>query len=761
MSDKPALTTLCRKIAATPVTAKYPLLLAGNVRLQSVSERTAATLEYLPRAGGSSIREAEKKIFNFINRRLGHIEVNPHAHEATEALTNVYAHGSAINGGRYPSANLSPAATQAFMDDLIRRGRLRADRFAAQIEDPNLGSGLELPAHTILMGPRGCGKTFFLNHLLAKYSSRLDKAKVLWVRLNIVKRFGKDGALSHRIWAQATKIILRYYDPESHFFDKNRPENLQLPIKRHIEQFIATNTPAVLQESSLRKWLALCNSFMNRGSVEPVFAPESFPEDLCHECFNFILAAGFGVIVAIDGLDLLDFIPEAEDRYNNLLDGCEALNSSYEKVVATYVFVVRNTSTTMLNRLLQQSPYQTQPASIYQVSPPSLESIVSARLQYIRQALPGQLAEFTEALSGPEQTKEYWEDHLALFQEYLGSQLGSKMDGLRLFGANLRCAMQVIQAKYHLFLDDEVRHSYVLTEVLTTRGKAIPTQPYRYKYKGGHLERSLASGSSWDSHFLPSIFAPPAVLIDKDDDPNIYGALSPMKHLLVSLRILQLLDSYGRPFVGNRVERSVQVLVGFLEKYLGYHSSIVIAAVEELVLYECAIFSDMERVRPSDTIARKVAITPKGRALYADYLFDLSYLALAAMLTPTADRSDNGYFTACSPFVRGKTTLWIGTKLRNGLSLLRLVEHTNHLEANFFNKVAAASAVAESHKVMVDEARNNMFAFAKATGDGRLRKEILGACEKVINSLQDEGSRGEPKARPVLDSLGRYAATWC
>jgi len=124
---------------------------------------------------------------------------------------------------------------------------------------------------------------------------------------------------------------------------------------------------------------------------------------------------------------------------------------------------------------------------------------------------------------------------------------------------------------------------------------------------------------------------------------------------------------------------------------------------------------------------------------------------------------------ACSPFVRGKTTLWIGTKLRNGLSLLRLVEHTNHLEANFFNKVAAASAVAESHKVMVDEARNNMFdearnnmfAFAKATGDGRLRKEILGACEKVINSLQDEGSRGEPKARPVLDSLGRYAATWC
>jgi hypothetical protein len=740
---------------------KYPVLFPGRARLHSVSERTAGTHENLARTGAGNIRATEKKIFNFINRRLGHIEVNPHAHETTRALTKVYAHGGASSGGSYPSANASPALTQAFMDALIIRAQVRLERFTAQIEDPNLGSGLELPAHTVLIGPRGSGKTFFLNHLLAKYSNRLDVAKVLWVRLNIVKRFGNDGALSHRIWAQTTKIILRYYDPDSEFFDKSRAANLQLPIKKHIEQFIATNTPVTLQESSLRKWLALCNSCMKRSSVEPVFAPESYPEDLCQECFNFVLAAGFGVIVAIDGLDLLDFIPEAEERYNNLLDGCEALNSAFEKVAATYVFVVRNTSTTMLNRLLNQSPYQTHGPSIYEVSLPSLSSIVDARLQYLHQAVPGQLVEFTGAPSGPEQTKEYWQSHLKSFGNHLQDQIGLEMDRLNLFGANLRCAMQVVQAKYHLFLDEGVRHSYVLTEVLTTRGKAIPTQPYRYKFAGGQLERSLASASSYDSHFLPSLFAPANVFIEKDDSLDIDKTLSPAKHLLVSLRILQLLDNLVYRPSGERVELSIQVMVGFLEKYFGYHSLIVLSAVEELVLYECAIFSDMERVRPKDTIARKITIIPRGRALCTDYLFDLSYLALAAMLTPTGDRLENGYFTACSPFVRDKTTLWVATKLRNGLSLLRLVEHTNRLETEFFNSAVADGAIAERHKWIVDVARKHMFAFAKPADDGPLRKAVLGACRRVIGSLQDEGSQGDPKARPVLDNLERYAAAWC
>jgi hypothetical protein len=759
MSDKPELAALCRKIAATPLTAKYPTLFPGRIRLQSVSERAGGNHEYLSRADSGNIRATEKKMFNFINRRLGHIEVNPHAQESTRALTTVYAHGG-LNNCEYPSANLTPAATEAFIDDLVIRAQMRSERFTAQIEDSNLGSGLELPANTILMGPRGCGKTFFLNHLLAKHSSRLDAAKVLWVRLNIVKRFGSDGALSHRIWAQTTKIILRYYDPDSDFFDKSRAENLRLPIKRHIEQFIATNTSAALQESSLRKWAALCNSFMKRNSVEPVFSPESFPEDLCQECFNFVLAAHFGVIVAIDGLDLLDFIPEAEERYNNLLDGCEQLNTPYEKVAATYLFVVRNTSTTMLNRLLQQSPFQTQPPAMYEVSRPSLASIVDARLKYLRQALPAQLREFSEAPVGREQTIEYWQQHLETFREYLYNQIGSEMDRLNFFDANLRCAMQVIQAKYRLFLDEEVRHSYVLTEVLTTRGKAIPTQSYRYQFTSGRLVRSLASASMYDSHFLPSLFAPPSVVIDKGADPGLYDTLSPMKHLLVSLRILQLLDDYGRSR-GGHVEMSVQVMAGFLEKYLGYQSSMVLVAIEELVLYECAIFSDMERVRPCDTIVRKIAITPKGHALYSGYLFDLSYLALAAMLTATGDKSDNGYFTACSPFVRTKTTLWIATKLRNGLSLLRLVEHTNHLEAVFFNKAVGMGVVAEGHKEMLDAAKTHMFAFAKAADEAPLRKAVLGGCEKVISSLLDESTPGDPKARPVLDSVKRYAANWC
>lgn len=545
----------------------------------------------------------------------------------------------------------------------------------------------------------------------------------------------------------------------SEFFDAQRAPTLQLPLKSHIEQFIASNTPQVLQEASLRKWGTLCSSFQKRQSVEPLFSPESFPEDLCQECFNFVLAAGFGVVVAVDGLDLLDFIPEAEERYNNLLDGCEQLNASHEKVAATYVFVVRNTSTTMLNRLLTQSPFQKCAPAMYEVCLPSLDSIVAARLSYLRQAVPAQLPQLTGSLAGPEQTKEYWWRHLEGFREYLDTRIGAQLDGLNLFGANLRCAMQVIQTKYHLYLDEAVRHSYLLTEVLTTRGKSIPTQPYSYKIVGNQLERSLASSTLYDSHFLPSLFAPPVVILDATIEDNLCDALSPAKHLLVSLRILQLLDAQTKGATPDVSDVCVQVLVSFLEKYFSYSPMIVVAAIEELVLYECAIFVDAERVRTGDTIARRVALTPKGRTLYRDYLFDLSYLALAGMLVPIADAaSENSFFTACTPFDSDKTTLWISVKLRNSLSLLRLIEFVNRREADAVANRLAASPAADGYKALAERASH---AFQFALNAGSLRNSVVSSCEKIIGSLQDESGQPGPRARPVLDSLKRYFSAWC
>ena len=70
------------------------------------------------------------------------------------------------------------------------------------------------------------------------------------MRLNLAKSFGADSGLKERIWAQAAKILLRYYDPKSIFCPASRRNSsLALPVNELVEKFIQEHSNVAMRDT--------------------------------------------------------------------------------------------------------------------------------------------------------------------------------------------------------------------------------------------------------------------------------------------------------------------------------------------------------------------------------------------------------------------------------------------------------------------------------------------------------------------------------
>lgn len=718
-----------------------------------------------------SIRGVEKRQFEFINRRLGHIEVNPTASESTAALCDVYTLGteSTLPEAKWQPVNRSRAAIDAFVEDLVRSAKTR--HAAAGVSDFSTftvtsGDGNSLPGHFILAGPRGSGKTFFLNHVLSKYSDYFDDQNILWIRLNIIKKFGDDATLSHRVWAQTVKVLLRYYDPASEYFPRTRRSHLSIRLRDHILAYIRDESPEAIKEESLRKWQVLCNGFQRRHATEPAFEPSAYPVDLCQESFRFAQAAGFSLIVVFDGLDRLDFIPEAEERYRNLVNGCKALGKADQASGPTYLFVLRNTSLAVRNALLEPDHYHRNRFELRQISLPSVSSIVETRLAYLSKHIQSNLPT-SLFYQGIEQTRDFWLGHLSQFNDHLQQKAGKDLIGLSIAGTNIRMAMQVVQATYQLFLEAEEAHAYLLTEVLVTRGERYPEQIYQYFLGQGKLTRSLYSASRFDSTFLPSLFAVPFPSNEHGRtilDPTT-EAFSPDRNLLAGYRLLQLVDDFGRQRHDTTGGLPVSVIIRFLETYFDYEEQTLLALIEEYIQFECLFFVDGQSIGPDDLRLRAVRTSPKGRLLYQQYLRDVTYLSLAIMLLPCSPAPPGwpSYIRLGTPF-SSKENLedWISTKLINSLAAYRLLSHINNRELAKYTRATRPPGIERdnywSESKIFDRGRKGFFS---QISDASFGREVLETCAGLVRSLQNDEEGGRPRAKDVLAVVKRYRECWC
>jgi hypothetical protein len=178
-----------------------------------------------------------------------------------------------------------------------------------------------------LIGPKGCGKTFFLNYLFSKFSPILDSKGVIWVRLNLLEEFGDDKDILHRIYAQATKIIMRYYDPESAEFKQKK---IPIPAGQSLQLYIERSKfPAQHKKGLLDEVEGMRDVFYTKKREEPL-SPALVSKSLGRKVFNLARDNGYSYIIVFYGLDRMEATSQHDKRFRSLVNQVAnlALNAS-------------------------------------------------------------------------------------------------------------------------------------------------------------------------------------------------------------------------------------------------------------------------------------------------------------------------------------------------------------------------------------------------------------------------------------------------
>lgn len=401
--------------------------------------------------------------------RLGHIVVNPHNAFNTDALVSSYVFGDSSGQSREKWINSSEQTAQVFVDELIAVAHNQRDFLYSDLVDPT-GQALSAQNVIIIHGPRGCGKTFFLNFLLSKFSHHFDDKRVIWVRLNLVENFGDKINLQHWIYAQTTKIILRYYDPGSSLYDVTAPKPIPLNATKHLREFIAKTEMKTKTRKSLEMKLIGMKQVFHSMKRDEALSPDLIPEILAREVTSYAQECGYGLIIVLDGLDRLESIPLAQEKFSNLIFQASSVTHSSNRSGMTFLMVCRTATLDYLEGP-NYDPFKNRKSLEHQLMSVPLKEIIERRISYVKKEVSGIGVSRNWDLSD-------WDQHLHEFVKYL------EIDDLeKTFGSNKRAQVQTIQLNYHQFLSESGKKAYLLTETLMKMGHRWP--PKQYVYRAG------------------------------------------------------------------------------------------------------------------------------------------------------------------------------------------------------------------------------------------------------------------------------------
>lgn len=635
---------------------------------------------YVPPYGSS--------IWDAIHRRLGHITVNPNNPDNTEALKAVY---------KFPKEscldeeciNSSTESAEYFIMWLVERAKreaaLRSGKDAIHpTEQQMAGASGRLVSVT---GKRGCGKTFFLNYLLAKYSDYLDSEKVIWVRLNLYDDFGDNRDVLHRVYAQISKIVLRYYDPTSPLCGRK-----PVPIKAGdaLDAYSVGFTSREKFRSQMQYDITgMKRAFYEKDKEEPI-SPQLVPRELGRFVFDYARELGYSFIIVFDGIDRLEATPQHENKWKLLVKGICGLAANPTATGMVYVAVMRTNS---LSRIALAGPtaYQSFANVEKRVDSGDIHSILDVRLNYLKSyaaELVRKHPKLAQELGDTEVTA-----HVEDFRAYLYNELDTKKV-FEAFGENRRAQMGGIQLCYFQFIRIRkgLRH-YLLIETLTKAGRNYPPKHYLYWLSdSGGLMKSLGTNTLFDNHFMPPAFTFPCAKYSPDVAGNI-RAVPQRDGLLLGLRILQLSHAHSALIQSDRFIEplTVKEMQELCLKLFDYPNGIVRHLLEEYHEYE---FIELMGAGKVSNDARLTLVSmPKMQYLLQYLMFDLAYLNLASMrvaLSFAALDRDFPYFEACTldssrpggllesdAGIRPALTRWVSTKIQNSTNLYRLLFQLN------------------------------------------------------------------------------------
>lgn len=654
------------------------ILPIGNQRWSDAVEAQIPMAERNKRPNTKPPTDLNARVFGL----LGHIAVNPAIAHNSRVLRRSYEFSK--EDGYVNNESL----VTKFVDDLCKLSQEQRERFIAY-QESHLSKTRSVRStspfdrdvlhnsnnFSFLVGDRGIGKTFFLNYLLTRYSQTFDARRVIWVRLNLVEDFGVENDLLHWSYAQIAKIVLRYYDPKSTFFRADA-KRIPIPAYNHLLKF-AKELPIFPSSYDIaEKIIGLGQEYIRNITDDPI-SPELCPLEIGREIFSFAVKCGYAFIIVFDGLDRLELIQKAREKFNILTGHIGRLKNTDEKLTSTFLVVCR---TETFSLFTNGNAYSFDTSEYYELGNVTVEDVLRKRLTVIA-------SEASRGLATARERNEVFV-HLSAFVNYLVQD----QEIARMFAKNRRAAMHAVQYRYLDFLRDQhVPGGYQITESLMKMGYAYPPAPYVYYLPDEFAEtyERHEPQKSMDNRLLPSVFSYPHV-------PHSRTSKTPphREGMVLGIRILQIAVAYGRL---NSEYKSHTLLSRDIADILcvlfGYERRLVLTQIEDFGEFEFLRTVGSNTPQPISAENYEVSLMPKGEKIVSEYLSEATYLALGIMRTPFqfsafsrlgGKSGEQRFLIAATSDSRGGFERWISAKVVNAINTRRLIKYFRALHLEMF-----------------------------------------------------------------------------
>lgn len=617
-----------------------------------------------------------------IHRRLGHLSVNPIDKLQTEAIQKVYVFPNKANNN-YRYANNNDESIFKFIEELQEKAK-QAHFLATQQVDGELDRSRLFTRAAILYGHRGCGKTFFLNYLLSRFSKDFDSNKILWVRINLAASLGFKGDVLHWIYAQTGKIILRYYDQHSEYFKKNPkqyPINAFDYLMSEISEIKDDRHAKIMFETikSVEKSFQLL-------SQDDQLSPERIPLYIGQTLASYAKKIGYAIIVVLDGLDQLDASVRAKERYDILANASFRIATSSNDH-GFFIVLVMRTATLAGAEKLSLNPFLKNIPRPYEILDPQLEQILQVRIKFIKN-------EIKKLEQYPDFSERDWDSFLDEFQEYLYSIKENNLQAInfleKLYEKNKRAEMQAIQMSFHEYLVNRRTQIYRLIECLMKAGWSYPPRYYSYSMSDNSelMIEPASEIQNFDYRFFPSIFRFPH-LESNPDNKNLCPSFLSIMH---GIRILQFLLAYEKMNreTSNKHQLFIEDISVLCDEGFGYDKNVTTLILEEFNEYELIRLIGIDRTLQSNI---EIQILPKLDKVYQYATNEIAYLNLAAMRLPLPKSLYKTEKYKKNPFVfltsleninQSNIESWIFTKAYNAIQMYRIISQINEYQKKQF-----------------------------------------------------------------------------
>jgi hypothetical protein len=637
-----------------------------------------------------------------ILRRLGHIPVNPNDRFNTSAIVDSYCFSRDVASDEQPHdsvANWNPSSAKAFVNNLIEIAESQTKLIKSTVDRG--GKSLMTNRYVILHGARGSGKTYFENYILSNYSRLLDERKTIWVRINLVQRLSYDSRLVDWIYAQAAKIIIRYFNSNSGYWKKSN--NLNIAFDRHFPERVYS-TKGVGERRRMEESLKAARLVFEKGGLPNTgIADANLSDRVIHpEVAREVVAAGrlhgFHFIIILDGLDILEATRSYRRRFAQLFGQAIELADSYKRNGFALVLTMR--SSTLGNRFKRrhQDTFDTSNADEYIILPPKVDEVIKARLDYIKREVrelentPGTL---WTGPSGADQLARF-EAFIQELEEHPGVDLRRRFIDLLKDsqGANVRAIMQMIQFRYFDFVvrQQASKLPYHSIEAMMKAGRRFPPVLFRYELEGKDIVRSIWSRQKYDSRFFPNLFRYPFIEMKSESRSDRAAAQvgfgrPRIEDVVAPLRVVQMLSVWRSMLVtqsdkrgpDQRREIEVAELSEFLQAWLGYNKELIVAVLEELAEVQFIEFENSNLFASAEDAEDNIVVCqPKLEFTLRNVAQSLAYLNMAAMRVPLSSgafRDASVPFFCVASYEEESDDLlrWVSNKITNAVALVRLI----------------------------------------------------------------------------------------